>query len=281
MKRFVIIIVICLSFTSVLSQNQEIKVTLKNGSTLIGRLVSIDPNKNVCIIIAGNTLNLKMDDIDKIENEIRQEEVKSNSITDTENYPDSFNIKIGEQSITMLLVKGGTFSMGYDGRHSLAMKCEPAHKVKMSSFYISKGDIPYYIFRYITKKQISTDESKAANITNIEANKFIKDLCGFTGKQYALSTEAQWEFAAVSPIRNLIFTYNKNWCSDYFGNYPSDNNQIDPKGPLKGDKQVIRYYSDSYKKYDRSKSTTSYGADYAEDRASIHIVIDANKIDNQ
>lgn len=280
MKKIITIILICLSCTSAFSQDKETKITLKNGSTLIGKLVSIDSDKNVCIIIAGNALNLKMNEIDKIENGIKREEAGS-CLGDNENYPDSFNIKVGERNITMLLVKGGYFKMGYNGRHSWRMKSEPVHKVGLSSFYISKGDISYYIFRYITKKQISADESKVAFITNSEANKFIKDLREFTGKQYALSTEAQWEYAAVSPIRNSIFTFNKNWCSDYLGDYPSDNNQIDPKGPLKGEKQVIRYYSDSYRKYDRSKSTTSYGADYAEDRASIHIVIGANKIQNQ
>lgn len=274
---FVVTLVIC---SCAFAQNKDVKVILKNGSVLVGQLKSMDPSKSAIIIIGSNDIEIKMSDVDKIENaslnSTDEKDGKGNIKylqTDKKPYPESVDIKIGEQTITMLLVRGGYFMMGFDGRHSLSFDSEPVHKVNVSSFYISKGDISHYVYKYIMGNEHPKNNDRVAKMSNTGADKFIKKLCKFTGKPYRINTETQWEYAARSPLQHKIFTENMNWASDYFKTYP-DCEQTDPQGPSKGLRQVIRKYDDSEKKFDRSKSSYASGPN----QAAMHIVISAEEI---
>ena len=62
-------------------------------------------------------------------------------------------MEIGGQELTMVLVKGGWFNMGYDGRHSLSWNTEPIHKVTLSSFYVSKQVLNRHAAETVLKKK--------------------------------------------------------------------------------------------------------------------------------
>jgi len=145
----------------------------------------------------------------------------------------------------MVYVRGGTYTMGptsdkwADGMNS------PAHKVKLTSFYISKYNTSYAEFDLYTKaaklKKIRSDaigsysrspDHPVVSITWNQANNFCKWLSKKTGLPYSLPTEAQWEFAATARgRRNWAFaTDNGNLVMGK--NFPSHQQEAMQKGNL-------------------------------------------------
>lgn len=198
--------------------------------------------------------------------------------------------------IEMVFVEGGTFWMG-DDRY---VDHSPRHQVTLSDFYIGKYEVtqreweavmgttvvtqakkvreqeiaerPYIEFVNGPKTWGEGDNYPMYYVSWDEAQEFISKLNAATGKQYALPTEAQWEYAAKggNKSRNYIYsgsdTINNvawfsgnspnrsspvgtksanelgihdmtgnvfEWCSDWYDTYP-DSLQVDPVGPPKG-----------------------------------------------
>jgi formylglycine-generating enzyme required for sulfatase activity len=180
----------------------------------------------------------------------------------------------------MVLVKGGTFSMGNSDRDAYSWE-KPVHSVTVSSFYISK-----YV---VTKKQWSAimdtipsiatgDDLPVVNVSWEDTQRFIQKLNELTGKQYRLPTEAEWEFAARGGNNSRKFKYAGSynvhdvaWCksnskgiqpagttksANELGLYDMSGNvwewchdwyapyandaQVDPKGPDTGSTRVYR-----------------------------------------
>ena len=151
MRNIYILLVLMLSSFYTTLQADDVKVTLKSGSTITGELKELITTDHITLIIAGVESVISMDEVSSIE-KLSSSTVKSldaaprsskliygqYQITDTKEYPDSFKIRIGDQELTMVLVRGGTFNMGYDGRHSISWDSEPVHRVTLSSFYVSR-----------------------------------------------------------------------------------------------------------------------------------------------
>ena len=119
-----------------------------------------------------------------------------------------------------------------------------------------------------------------------DCQKFIKKLNQLTGKEFRLPTEAEWEYAArggkyskdyvykysgsknadevawysynsrgeTHPVKtkkaNKLGLYDMSgnvweWCNDWYGSYQS-NSQINPTGPSKGERRVLRGGSWNY-----------------------------------
>ena len=152
MKIIILFVSLLLSVT-VNAQSGQSKIFLKNGTVLQGTIKSIDPTDAIKMVIAGVETSIKMSDVAKVE-EVKNEDnvaTPNNStgnsddkikVTDFADYPESIDLKIGNNVIRMVLVRGGDMNMGFDGRHSRAMKSEPVHKVKVTSFYISEIFVP-------------------------------------------------------------------------------------------------------------------------------------------
>ena len=173
-------------------------------------------------------------------------------VTDTTNYPESFDLKVGNSSIKMILVRGGDMNMGYDGRHSMAMKSEPVHKVKITTFYISETFVTGEIVSQITGKKIKKDYYAPWKWKT--AKEITEKISELTNLPVLLPTEAEWEYAACSSVQNKIFDKcnDLEYCSDFFDEYKKQENQIDPQGPLNGSRHVIRGYNCPRGKFDRS-----------------------------
>ena len=130
------------------AQNGKVVVTLKNGTTIVGDVKSIDPTDAITIVVAGIETTIKMSDVNKVEEVDTDPSVTLTStdnqldektkliVTDFADYPDSIYLVVGNKSVKMILVRGGDMYMGYNGRHSLSMKSEPVHKVGVTSFYM-------------------------------------------------------------------------------------------------------------------------------------------------
>ena len=102
---------------------------------------------------------------------------------------------------TMVLVKGGTFTMGTT-EEQVYDPCGfgvPTHSVTVSDFYIGRYEVTQAQWRAVMgEKTFDTmgDNVPADYVSWFDANAFIKKLNALTGKRFRLPTEAEWEYAA-------------------------------------------------------------------------------------
>lgn len=260
--RFIILLLVMLLPLATLGQGKIALVKLKNGTEIKGIIKSIDPMDAMVIEIAGVEATIKMDNVQMIQ-EMSMASQDSNSseqelynekliVTDFEEYPDSIDLAIGNQEIRMILVRGGDYMMGFDGRHSMAMKSEPVHKVMVTSFYISKFYVTSDIVKNYKKKVGKETFYQAKNWE--DANNIATAISEDNKLPLRLPTEAEWEFAACSSVQNRIFDYCRSieYCSDFFGKFNKWEEKPDPTGPINGKHHVIRAYNQVKGKYNRT-----------------------------
>ncbi len=282
MKIFILFVLFFFVSAVSFAQSQKVKVTMNDGTTITGELRQIDPTKSLSLVVAGIETEISVSDIVSVES---SEETRGQAgtksypsytdewmpedfgkilpsdhygeyvILDKAEYPDSFTVTVGSQTFTMLLVRGGVFNMGYDGRGSLRMDSEPVHKVKLSSFYVSreavKEDVAYRLLgRKFKEKEVGNFWTRKWD----EVRQIVDGIAEQEGLPYRLLTEAEWEYAAVTPFSVLVFKEIwGDWCSDFFGEY-MESSQTDPIGPVSGTKHVARFYSTSNWKWRRWKN---------------------------
>ena len=113
-------------------------------------------------------------------------------------------------SLSMVYVKGGTFSMGATEEQVGAGSVEkPVHEVTLKDFYIGKFEITQAQWAAVMETTLSEiineygltpygvgDDFPMYDITWTEAYIFCERLSTRTGKTYRLPTEAEWEYAA-------------------------------------------------------------------------------------
>jgi formylglycine-generating enzyme required for sulfatase activity len=117
----------------------------------------------------------------------------------------------GPFNIEMVLVDGGTFTMGCED-----VECDgfskPAHSVTLSSYYIGKYEVTQAqwksVMGSIPSGQPNCENCPVTKVDRREIEEFIKKLNNKSGKRYRLPTEAQWEFAARGGKKGLGFKYS-------------------------------------------------------------------------
>ena len=262
MKIIILFVSLLLSVT-VNAQSGQSKIFLKNGTVLQGTIKSIDPTDAIKMVIAGVETSIKMSDVAKVE-EVKNEDnvaTPNNStgnsddkikVTDFADYPESIDLKIGNNVIRMVLVRGGDMNMGFDGRHSRAMKSEPVHKVKVTSFYISEIFVPSAVVSFLKGKKYKKGFHEAGNWK--EANGIVESIAKQIGKPVRLPTEAEWEYAASCQIQSQLFQKCSaiEYCYDFFDEFDSTEYAIDPTGPRKGSHHVARAFNSKHGKYNRA-----------------------------
>lgn len=271
----------------------EVKVTMKNGTVFTGELKEFVPTDHVTVIVAGIETTIPISEVASVEkpNALQQNDVQQQkndnaklqygkyAITDTKQYPDSFVLHVGNQELTMVLVRGGWFNMGYDGRHSLFWDSEPVHKVTLSSYYISKQLLNCHTAETLLKKNKISDSVKPFKCRyRKDAEELVEQISILSEAPYRLLTEAEWEYAALMPFASSIFETPKSteWCYDYWGEY-SLTEQINPQGPSTGKYHVLRSYSKENEKWKRMQGTGKKEYWWSSD-AFVRIAISADSI---
>ena len=247
------------------AQSRLVVVKLKNGTELKGYIKSMDPMDSMILDIAGMETTIRMENVLKVEEQASNSNVVSEAsqpqlniddklvVTDNADYPESIDLKIGNETIKMILVRGGDLNMGFDGRGSRSMNSEPVHKVGVTSFYISETFVTSSIVSEVSEKSSRKDYYKT---TWKKANEIVQGIASKVGLPVRLPFEAEWEYAACSREQEKIFDkcQDVEYCYDLYDEYRDTEYRIDPKGPTK-DKQgfhVFRAYSQEKGKLSRS-----------------------------
>ena len=191
----------------------------------------------------------------------------------------TFNVK--GVDFTMVAVEGGTFKMGSNDGNKDEM---PVHTVTLSDYYIGETVVTQKLWLAVMDCNLSffkeTLESPVECVSYNDCKKFISRLNKLTGEEFALPTEAQWEYAArggnksrgyeysgsdnindiawyndcangnTHPVKgklpNELGLYDMSgnvweWCSDLYGmDYYSHSPQNNPKGSSFGKIRVLR-----------------------------------------
>ena len=182
----------------------------------------------------------------------------------------------------MVYVSGGTFTMGGTSEQGSDAEFyeKPTHNVTLSSYYICKYEVTQALWRAVMGSNPSNFKGNNLPVENVswyDCQAFIKRLNSYTGRNFRLPTEAEWEFAArggnysrrykycgsndigdvawcddyhdrTHPVgtkqANELGLYDMSgnvweWCSDWYGSY-SSYSQTDPIGPNSGSSRVMR-----------------------------------------
>lgn len=108
---------------------------------------------------------------------------------------ESFTVPGTEVSFDMVLVHGGTFTMGgYDAEG-------PEHQVTLShDYYIGRTEVTQALYRAVMQANPSEftygDDYPVDQVSHWDAVHFCQKLSQLTGYRFTLPTEAQWEYAA-------------------------------------------------------------------------------------
>lgn len=140
------------------------------------------------------------------------EKLKADQITPTSSNATQI-ITVGNVSITMVRVEGGTFTMGatIEQGSNANNDEENAHQVKLSPFYIGETEVTQALWETIMRNNPSSFKGSNRPVENVSWNdcqEFILKLNQKTGKKFRLPTEAEWEFAARGGNRSNGYIYS-------------------------------------------------------------------------
>ena len=135
-------------------------------------------------------------------------------------------------SLNMVLIPGGTYQMGsrlgygYDDEH-------PQHRVSIPSFLMSKYPITQEqwsaVMDWIPPYRCTGARRPVDRVSWREAVQFCKRLSKLTGREYRLSSEAEWEFACRA--RTTTPFYFGNTITTDVANYVGEHlYALEPKG---------------------------------------------------
>jgi|GEM_PF-1004962 len=114
----------------------------------------------------------------------------------------SFTETVNGTSFDMIYIPGGTFTIGCEKSSGCPADAAKVEGVKVSNYFISKTTVTIGLWKAVmgsNDKRVpsyGSNSSAMANITWYDAMEFACKLGELTGKNYRMTTEAEWEYAA-------------------------------------------------------------------------------------
>ena len=168
----------------------------------------------------------------------------------------------------MVYVSGGTFIMGGDDSSDQM----PTHSVTLSSYYICKYEVTQALWRAVMGSNPSNFKGNNLPVENVswyDCQTFIKRLNSYTGRNFRLPTEAEWEFAARGGNYSRHYKYSGSnyisdvaWYCDNSGNrtHPVGTKQANELGLYDMSGNVWEWCSDWYGSYSSYSQSNPTGA---------------------
>ena len=137
-------------------------------------------------------------------------------------------------NMTLIRIDGGSFQMGSNEYNSNE---QPVHSVTLSTFYLGKFEVTQAQWRAVMGTSPSyfsgCDDCPVEQVSWDDAHAFIQKLNQASGRNYALPTEAQWEYAAGGGATNRTKwagTNDENSLGNYAWFLGNSNSQTHPVG---------------------------------------------------
>lgn len=154
----------------------------------------------------------------------------------------SVDIKFNKERIRMVMVPGGTFSMGCAKPHNQKHSYDddkPVHRVTVDTFYMAKFEVTQRLWTAVMGTNPSrwqfNDSLPVEQVSYADAQIFIARLSQLTGYRFRLPTEAEWEYAARGGNKSQGYTYPG--CNGDLGSVAwygmNSGNRTHPVGQLK------------------------------------------------
>ncbi len=174
----------------------------------------------------------------------------------------------------MVYVSSGSFTMGGTSEQgSDAYNDEkPTHSVTLSSYYICKYEVTQALWRAVMGSNPSNfkgDNLPVENVSWYDCQTFINRLNSYTGCNFRLPTEAEWEFAARGGNYSRHYKYSGSnyisdvgWYDDNSGNrsFPVGTKQANELGLFDMSGNVYEWCSDWYGSYSSYSQNDPTGA---------------------
>ena len=180
----------------------------------------------------------------------------------------SLSAELNKLINNMVYVSGGTFIMGGDESSDQT----PTHSVTLSSYYICKYEVTQALWRAVmgsNPSKFKGDNLPVEQVSWNDCQTFINRLNNYTGRNFRLPTEAEWEFAARGGNYSRRYKYSGSnyigdvaWYADNSGNrtHPVGTKQANELGLYDMSGNVWEWCSDWYGSYSSYSQSNPTGA---------------------
>ena len=180
----------------------------------------------------------------------------------------SLSAELNKLINNMVYVSGGTFIMGGDESSDQT----PTHSVTLSSYYICKYEVTQALWRAVmgsNPSKFKGDNLPVEQVSWNDCQTFINRLNSYTGRNFRLPTEAEWEFAARGGNYSRRYKYSGSnyigdvaWYTDNSGNrtHPVGTKQANELGLYDMSGNVWEWCSDWYGSYSSYSQSNPTGA---------------------
>ncbi len=180
----------------------------------------------------------------------------------------SLSAELNKLINNMVYVSGGTFIMGGDESSDQT----PTHSVTLSSYYICKYEVTQALWRSVmgsNPSKFKGDNLPVEQVSWNDCQTFINRLNSYTGRNFRLPTEAEWEFAARGGNYSRHYKYSGSnyisdvaWYCDNSGNrtHPVGTKQANELGLYDMSGNVWEWCSDRYGSYSSYSQSNPTGA---------------------
>ena len=180
----------------------------------------------------------------------------------------SLSAELNKLINNMVYVSGGTFIMGGDESSDQT----PTHSVTLSSYYICKYEVTQALWRAVmgsNPSKFKDDNLPVEQVSWNDCQTFINRLNSYTGRNFRLPTEAEWEFAARGGNYSRHYKYSGSnyisdvaWYCDNSGNrtHPVGTKQANELGLYDMSGNVWEWCSDWYGSYSSYSQSNPTGA---------------------
>ena len=189
------------------------------------------------------------------------------------------SVELNKLINNMVYVSGGTFTMGGTSEQGSDIYDDekPTHSVTLSSYYICKYEVTQALWRAVMGSNPSYfkgDNLPVEYVSWNDCQTFISRLNSYTGRNFRLPTEAEWEFAARGGNYSRHYKYSGSnyigdvaWYDNNSGNrtHPVGTKQPNELGLYDMSGNVYEWCSDwygSYNSYSRSNPTGPNSGSY-------------------